>query len=111
MTELLPGADRPPWRAGACARTPADEKVSLPRELERQKRALEQAYCDLARPRREPTADRHASGGRARVRRGAAANGTLGRPLHERRCGESAPIEAERRDACWENRSRRKRER
>ena len=49
MTELLPGADRPPWRAGACARTPADEKVSLPRELERQERALERAYCDLAR--------------------------------------------------------------
>ncbi len=49
MTELAPGADRPPWRAGACARTPADEKVSLPRELERQKRALEQAYRDLAR--------------------------------------------------------------
>src|SRR5436190_23977385 len=24
MTELPPGADRPPWRAGACARTPAD---------------------------------------------------------------------------------------
>src|SRR5207245_1831369 len=49
MTELAPGPDRPPWRAGACARTPADEKVSLPRELERQKRALEQAYRDLAR--------------------------------------------------------------
>src|SRR5438093_13432796 len=49
MTELAPGAERPPWRAGACARTPADEKVSLPRELERQKRALEQAYRDLAR--------------------------------------------------------------
>src|SRR6266516_1700269 len=49
MTELAPGADRPPWRAGACARTPDDEKVSLPRELERQKRALEQAYRDLAR--------------------------------------------------------------
>src|SRR5438046_5105327 len=49
MTELAPGPDRPPWRARACARTPADEKVSLPRELERQKRALEQAYRDLAR--------------------------------------------------------------
>ena len=49
MTELLPRADRTPWRAGACAPTPADEKVSLPRELERQKRALERAYCDLAR--------------------------------------------------------------
>src|SRR6059036_1629012 len=73
MTELAPGPDRPPWRAGACARTPADEKVSLPRELERQKRALEQAYRDLARPRREPTADRHASGGRAHLRRGSAA--------------------------------------
>src|SRR5256886_17129547 len=73
MTELPPGADRPPWRAGACARTPADEKVSLPRELERQKRVLERAYCDLARPRWEPTADRHASGGHARLRRGSAA--------------------------------------
>src|SRR5207244_1557189 len=49
MTELAPEPDRPTWRAGACARTPADEKVSLPRELERQKRALEQAYRDLAR--------------------------------------------------------------
>src|SRR2546426_826324 len=49
MTELPPAADRQPWRAGSRAPTPAVEKLSLPRELERQKSALEWAYRFLAR--------------------------------------------------------------
>src|SRR2546426_11475364 len=130
MTELPPGADRPPWRAGAYARTPADENCDLARNVETvEKRARQLAEArDAAhehgprrtmaqimhhlvsggcrhdaiparsddpwsarrrrsgpgslpavrdparvRPQREPTADRHASGGRAHSRRGSAA--------------------------------------
>src|SRR5947207_2483467 len=129
MTELPPGADRPPWRAGAYARTPADENCDLARNVETvEKRARQLAEArDAAhehgprrtmaqimphlvsggcrhdaiparsddpwsarrrrsgpgslpavrdparvRPRRGPTADRHASGGRAHLRRGPA---------------------------------------
>jgi len=49
MTELPPAADRPPWRAGSRAPTRAVEKLSTPRELERQKSALEWTYRFLAR--------------------------------------------------------------